>query len=257
MATRWSPGKNPTLGGEWFPQPGHESQLREPVYAIFVMLEAVRLVQTDPKMSEDGPRQQSALVMLPSNHTAVIDDAVVFVEQNRNQRAYRYIIHDVFTGGAEPIDLFTMEFMEGLKSMLTKDGVIAINYAGDLRLRFASLVVQTVLSVFPACRLFREDVGPKEDTDTDFTNLVMFCRRAGGSFSFRQPTYADFLGSQARQYHLLPQHEVNRDLLLNRHRQGVIRKNNTQDLAKAQMNSALGHWKVMRSVLPDAVWENW
>ncbi|KAL8769379.1 MAG: hypothetical protein Q9209_004606 [Squamulea sp. 1 TL-2023] len=257
------------------------------------MLEAVRLVQTNAEMPEGDDGQQSALVIglgigttpsaliahginttvveidptvhdfatryfrLPPNHTAVIDDAVVFVEQNKHQRAYDYIIHDVFTGGAEPIDLFTMEFMEGVKGMLTKDGVIAINYAGDLRLRSASLVVQTVLSVFPTCRLFREDVGSEDDTETDFTNLVMFCRKAAGPFSFRQPTSADFLGSQARQYHLLPQHEVEPDLLVNRYSQDVIRRENTQDLANAQMNSALGHWKVMRSVLPDAVWENW
>ena len=54
------------LGGEWFPQPGHESQLCEPVYAIFVMLEAVRLVQsTDGTGSKQGveDRDKSALVM--------------------------------------------------------------------------------------------------------------------------------------------------------------------------------------------------
>ncbi|KAI4273911.1 MAG: hypothetical protein L6R38_006238, partial [Xanthoria sp. 2 TBL-2021] len=153
------------LGGEWFPQPGHESQLREPVYAIFVMLEAVRLVQSadgsgSKREVEEG--QKSALVIglgigttpsaliahgidttiieidptvhdfatryfnLPSNHTPIIEDAVVFVDRTKHQRKYDYIIHDVFTGGAEPIDLFTLEFLTGLKDMLTADGVIAI-----------------------------------------------------------------------------------------------------------------------------------
>ncbi|KAL8652570.1 MAG: hypothetical protein Q9226_004207 [Calogaya cf. arnoldii] len=54
------------LGGEWFPQLGHASQLREPVYAIFVMLEAVRLVQsTGGTESKQGveDRDKSALVM--------------------------------------------------------------------------------------------------------------------------------------------------------------------------------------------------
>lgn len=54
------------LGGEWFPQPGHESQLREPVYAIFVMLEAVRLVQSadgSGSKREVGEGQKSALVV--------------------------------------------------------------------------------------------------------------------------------------------------------------------------------------------------
>ena len=63
---------------------------------------------------------------LPSNHTPIIEDAIAFVERNRRKKKYEYIIHDVFTGGAEPIDLFTVEFLTGLKQMLTVDGVIAI-----------------------------------------------------------------------------------------------------------------------------------
>lgn len=51
------------LGGEWFPQPGHEHQLREPVYAIFVMLEAVRLIQPASGVQELQDRQENALIM--------------------------------------------------------------------------------------------------------------------------------------------------------------------------------------------------
>lgn len=137
------------------------------------------------------------------------------------------------------------------------------NYAGDLRLQTASMVIRTVLTVFPTCRLFREDAGPstakaeKTTLSTDFTNLVMFCQKAPGSFHFRRPTTADFLGSQARRYHLLPQHEVDPKSFSHRHGQDVVRKNNTHVLAEAQMRSAVGHWSVMRGVLPDAVWENW
>ena len=67
---------------------------------------------------------------LPTNHTAVIQDAVTFVDglQKTRQDAgrYDYIIHDVFTGGAEPLELFTKEFLEGLSYLLNSDGVIAI-----------------------------------------------------------------------------------------------------------------------------------
>lgn len=54
------------LGGEWFPQPGYETQLREPIYAIFVMLEAVRLVQLADNSGTheiNEHSQKSALVM--------------------------------------------------------------------------------------------------------------------------------------------------------------------------------------------------
>jgi len=66
---------------------------------------------------------------LPANHTAVIEDAVKFVKKATSKPVppkYDYIVHDVFTGGAEPIELFTVEFLEGLKSLLKNDGVIAI-----------------------------------------------------------------------------------------------------------------------------------
>lgn len=65
---------------------------------------------------------------LPSNHTAVIQDAISWSQSNKDDlhEYYDYIIHDVFTGGAEPIPLFTEEFLAGLKHMLKPNGVIAI-----------------------------------------------------------------------------------------------------------------------------------
>lgn len=66
---------------------------------------------------------------LPANHTPIIEDAVTFVQKAQKEpepRRYDYIVHDVFTGGAEPVELFTLEFMQGLNSLLKDDGVIAI-----------------------------------------------------------------------------------------------------------------------------------
>lgn len=64
---------------------------------------------------------------LPSNHQSVIEDALVYVEHAaKNQYSYDYIIHDVFTGGAEPAELFTVEFISGLRQLLKPGGVIAI-----------------------------------------------------------------------------------------------------------------------------------
>jgi spermidine synthase len=65
---------------------------------------------------------------LPSNHTPVIQDAVKYVKTavSSNPPQYDYIIHDVFTGGAEPAELFTYEFLSNLNSLLKEDGVIAI-----------------------------------------------------------------------------------------------------------------------------------
>lgn len=67
---------------------------------------------------------------LPSRHSSIIEDAAVFIDRSEaagvERQLYDYIIHDVFTGGAEPIELFTAEFLQGLSNMLTAEGVIAI-----------------------------------------------------------------------------------------------------------------------------------
>lgn len=66
---------------------------------------------------------------LPSNHVAVIEDATKFVkraQKSPSTHQYDYIIHDVFTGGAEPAELFTLEFLRDLSSLLKDNGVIAI-----------------------------------------------------------------------------------------------------------------------------------
>jgi Spermine/spermidine synthase domain len=171
------------LGGEWRlpPQKGtRPPRAQEPIYAIFAMLEAVRLVETDDEQPRRPDSESSALNIglgigtapgaliahginttvveldpvvydfavkyfeLPSNHTKLIGDAVHLVEDARARASdtkYDYIIHDVFTGGAEPVELFTQEFLSGLEYLLKKDGVIAI-----VRLMFFRLLVQlTVL----------------------------------------------------------------------------------------------------------------
>lgn len=75
-------------------------------------------------------RYASEYFRLPTNHTAVIKDAIAFVDEvgevETERSKYDYIIHDVFTGGAEPAALFTLEFLEGLSLLLKPDGVIAI-----------------------------------------------------------------------------------------------------------------------------------
>ena len=76
---------------------------------------------------------------LPQNHTAVIQNAVAFVDEAMDRliddtagnkasdtKQYDFIVHDVFTGGAEPMDLFTFEFLDNLHKLLKPGGAIAI-----------------------------------------------------------------------------------------------------------------------------------
>lgn len=65
---------------------------------------------------------------LPPNHTAVIEDVLAWSQRNvlTLHEHYDYIVHDVFTGGAEPVDLFTDTFLRRLEQMLKPSGVIVI-----------------------------------------------------------------------------------------------------------------------------------
>ncbi|KAI1498808.1 S-adenosyl-L-methionine-dependent methyltransferase [Biscogniauxia marginata] len=286
------------LGGEWTKL--ERKVVGEPIYSVFTQLEAVRLVEIPGKAPDDEAKAlniglgigttPSALIAhgidttiveidpvvydfakkyfaLPSNHTAVIQDVVSWSQLNAPNlhEHYDYIVHDVFTGGAEPIALFTDEFLEGLKHMLKANGVIAINYAGDFTLPPLSIVVNTVKEVFPSCRVFREGAPPSEEKleeeGRDFDNVIIFCTKSssGGkeAITFRKPVEADYLQSLARKAYLLPQHEVPDSAFSTHDEVGILRANETEKLAKWHDQSALGHWAVMRTVLPKEIWQLW
>ncbi|RYP86130.1 hypothetical protein DL769_000808 [Monosporascus sp. CRB-8-3] len=282
------------LGGEW--TKFKKVRVGEPIYSVFTQLEAVRLVDVPDRVPDNEAKAlniglgigttPSALIAhgidttiieidpivydfakkyfgLPSNHTAEITDAVQWTHKNMMEQAstYDYIIHDVFTGGAEPIDLFTQEFLMSLHALLKPNGVVAINYAGDFTLPPLSIVVNTVRSVFPSCRIFRESPRPSEEeveeNGRDFDNVIMFCVKTDHEIAFRKVREADYLQSLARKAYLLPKHEVHDSALLRGNDIGILRKNETEKLAKWHTQSARGHWAVMRHVLPEHIWESW
>jgi hypothetical protein len=303
------------LGGEWLVTPDSYKKgqrQKESIFAVFVLLEAVRLVE-DPELEpiKSVPRaldvkpipdsEKSALVIglgigtapnaliahglnttiveldpvvhkyateyfgLSPNHTAVISDAVRFVADKSvsNPKSYNYIIHDVFTGGAEPVYLFTTEFMQGLYNLLTDDGAVAINYAGDLTLGSTKLVLNTIHAVFPACRLFRDSPPPDDhkEGDSDFINMVIFCvkndnGRGKKAVGFRKSTRKDWLGSIARRNFLQPKEEL--EVQFDYEEGGeVMGKADVAVLESYHEEGAVSHWKIMRSVLPAGVWEMW
>ena len=278
------------LGGEWnMPRrKGVDRKVGEPIYTVFVMLEAVRLVQPAPSSPQKtalniglgvgtAPRAlihhgiNTTIMELdpvvhefaikyfnfPHSHSHHIGDAVHAVRRANSQaNSYDYIIHDVFTGGAEPAELFTIEFFSEIHKLLKSDGVVAINYASDLAMPASSLIYRTITSTFPSCRVFREDEAPAPGVKPqDFTNMVFFCRKSNMPVTFRKPREADFLGSGARREYLVPRHEIKPEEFVGNG--DVLRSGKTKQLEKWQAQSALGHWRVMRTVLPDAVWENW
>ncbi|KAF2424479.1 spermine/spermidine synthase family protein [Tothia fuscella] len=290
------------LGGEWLVTPERKARGgqtgRETIYSVFTMLESVRLVEgaslkpdseknalfiglgigtsptafikhginttiveLDPVVHEFAMKYFE----LPSNHTYAIEDAIGFVstESVDHPQSYDYIIHDVFTGGAEPTALFTIEFLEGLEKMLKDDGVIAINYAGDMTLPPPQIILHTIKYVFPTCRVFRDT--PESDTDPNalFVNLVVFCTKSPNvPLTFRKAVSADHLGSLSRREFIPPDPALEvimpevRDEKM-RTKDYVLRSGNEGIIEKYHRQAAVRHWGIMRTVLPDAIWENW
>lgn len=82
------------------------------------------VVEIDPVVHQFAAKY----FQLPSNHTPVIADAVTYTDVlvNKTDSQFDYIVHDVFTGGAEPVPLFTLEFLQNLHTLLKPNGVVAI-----------------------------------------------------------------------------------------------------------------------------------
>lgn len=297
------------LGGEWLVTPEAYSKGQhqpESIFAVFVLLEAVRLVEPIPLslVPVKDESEKAALVIglgigtapnaliahninttiveldpvvhhyatkyfnLSPEHTAIIMDAAIYVEwkARTTPESYDYIIHDVFTGGAEPVFLFTREFMQGLKALLRDDGVVAINYAGDLSLGSTKLVLNTIHAVFPACRLFRDTPAPSslKEGEPDFINMVIFCvkndyGKGKAAINFREPTKKDMLGSIARQNFLFPreENEVQYEFVNEEHGGRTMGAADVGELEKFHEQGAVSHWKIMRTVVPPGVWEMW
>ncbi|KAI6246560.1 Polyamine aminopropyltransferase [Erysiphe necator] len=284
------------LGGEWLLN-NRFQRVAEPIYGVFVMLEAIRLVELkDPILDSEATAYvvglgigttPSALIehginttiveidpvvydfaqkyfSLPSNHQSIIADAVSYTaELVQKGQKYDYIVHDVFTGGAEPLELFTVEFIQDLSAILKPGGVIAINYAGDLSIPVARIVIKTIRSIFPTCRIFRETEKSSASLVAngdghDFTNMVIFCTNAANEIIFREPINNDYLGSAAREQFLLPKHEVDESIFAEQETDGdLLKMNDTERFQDWQRKNSLGHWSLMRTVLPPIVWEMW
>ncbi|KAH7161417.1 S-adenosyl-L-methionine-dependent methyltransferase [Dactylonectria macrodidyma] len=281
------------LGGEWVRYKG--PIISEPIYGVFVMLEAVRLVKREVPVVDS---EASALVVglgigttpsafvthginttvveidpvvhefaakhfdLRENNPPVIADAVSYTAKlaNESTTKFDYIVHDVFTGGAEPADLFTLEFFEGLDALLKDGGSIAINYAGDFGAPTPKMIIRTITKVFPSCRVFRE--APRveatvEAWGSDFINMVIFCQKTPGDLTFRQPVRGDLMESRSRHVFLEPRHEINPTEWLEGDDKSLLTKNNTAKVTKMHQKSATGHWSIMRTVIPPHIWEMW
>ncbi|EGG10495.1 uncharacterized protein MELLADRAFT_93485 [Melampsora larici-populina 98AG31] len=179
---------------------------------------------------------------------------------------FDYVIHDVFTGGMVPADLFVKSFWIDLKKVLKIDGVLVINFAGLPSSRAGLMVLLTIFDVFSFCRTFSEkDFRDQNPEELEFQNLVFFCKMNEVP-EFRPVTKSDVLNSNHKFWILnrLMNHELTEVMssILLKHqdlKEEMVLKEpkDSIKLKLAQIPSALNHWNVMRELLDEKTWENY
>jgi spermidine synthase len=210
----------------------------------------------DPKVYEYAEKY----FHLPE-HNVIIDDAESWVSTYAKAKpeSFDYVIHDVFTGGAEPTNLFTLEFLKDLSALLKEDGVIAINYAGDITQPPVKVVLNTIKKVFPTCRAYRDTAPYVEE---NFLNMVVYCTKLSTPIEWRLTTNEDYLGSMARREFMPPDEGYELDLPkiignVAYEPYHILTRANETVIGDFRIKSALRHWEIMRTVLPPLVWELW
>ncbi len=92
---------------------------------------------------------------------------------------------------------------------------------------------------------------------------VFFCTPSSEPLQFRKAKDSDFLGSYLRQHVLLRINEREGDIstigddLSVEQREKFILKEIANPLVDWQQKEAIEHWKIMRSVLPNDIWETY
>ncbi|KAI0036731.1 hypothetical protein K488DRAFT_75740 [Vararia minispora EC-137] len=229
---------------------------------------ATTIVEIDPAVY-NASRQYFGLPE-PAPEILFLSDARrVVLEKARERRVeakgdlYDYVIHDLFSGGAVPGHLFTLEFWEDLKTIMNPDGIVAVNYAGSVGTEVSRAVFLTLQRSFGQCRVFHDSMKPipEHEIQGDFRNLVFFCSPSTKPIIFRQAIQADYLGSHLRANvlaHLDSTREVRAEVITGDIRgqeyEKWIIKDAANKLNEWQKPSALEHWKLMRNVLPDVFW---
>ncbi|KZT29235.1 hypothetical protein NEOLEDRAFT_1127909 [Neolentinus lepideus HHB14362 ss-1] len=179
------------------------------------------------------------------------------------RQLYDIVIHDCFSGGGVPAQIFTMEFWDGLKKLMKPDGVVAVNFAGKLTGKPSRAILATLERSFKTCRAFHDSMSEvsEKQMKTEFLNIVFFCTPSSEPLTFREPIARDYHHSYLREHVFTTPREIDLALI----KEGVsvedeaeyVLTDKKNKLEKWQEEGALEHWKVMREVLPDIFWETY
>lgn len=184
-----------------------------------------------------------------------VKDAGAFLEGARGKgKKYDYVIHDVFTGGAVPADLFAMATWRAVRDVLNDDGVVAVNFVGALdeppntqATAAVALVYDRLEKMFGHVRVFSDGHGTRTH------NLVFFASPVAERVMFREYAEEDLMKSGVRKNALdeFQKHEVPREKL----GKGVEDVEGSDwVLHMGQWDTCKAHLELMKSIHPKELW---
>ncbi|KAJ3028566.1 hypothetical protein HDV00_010177 [Rhizophlyctis rosea] len=226
---------------------------------------SVDIVELDPAVYEFAQKYFDC----PPGDSHYIGDGRFYVDHVANDSSYDWVLHDVFTGGVVPGNLFTLEAMRSVRRVLKEDGVLAMNFVGQLDSNSTEAVVNTLKAVFTHIVAYRE-LPPASAPPERITNLVFYASNA--PIKFRAPTQKDlrsgppgnmypkmwenFASYRVKDADIKGMVEVEEEL-----EEGAVAKNKTMirdgfnPLGGMQVDNARIHWEIMRELFKGEMWE--
>ncbi|KZT36233.1 hypothetical protein SISSUDRAFT_1050166 [Sistotremastrum suecicum HHB10207 ss-3] len=132
---------------------------------------------------------------------------------------FDYVIHDVFSGGSVPGHLFTVEFWRDVRELMRDDGILAVNFAGEVGSNASKAILTTLLSIFSPqdgtskgrCKAYHDahepiftPPPPTAPSSESFINMVFFCTPTsnadGKGMETRKVRYSDVKESPLREW---------------------------------------------------------
>ncbi|KAJ2312911.1 hypothetical protein IWW52_004724 [Coemansia sp. RSA 2704] len=211
----------------------------------------VDVVEIDPAVHEAAVK----FFKLPKKLNAVhIMDGRRFIDE-APASTYDYIIHDVFTGGSVPPSLFSQSAVSQLRRILSRDGVLAMNYVGvPSDRRTLSHVARTIGTAFPHVRCFVEAT---EDMDR-MANMMFFASAEPLAFDIT-PDLLRLIGRDTIRARVLGE-MLRYELDISSFVADAELRPITDDwnpLSEWQVGTAIEHWHAMRRLLPTGFWLNY
>ncbi|KAJ1339687.1 hypothetical protein BSLG_005720 [Batrachochytrium salamandrivorans] len=189
---------------------------------------------------------------LSTSCLAHIGDGRHFIDHVATPASYDYVLHDVFTGGVVPGNLFTIEAVTAIKRILKPNGIMALNYIGSIQGNATQAVLATLLAVFPHIQGYVESREAMEVSDAMY-NMVLFASQTPIEFSEATAQDMQVGGIYAQMLARFKQLRLP-DTMVNKKDDLKAITDRYNPLATLQADSALQHWKVMRQLFSVKFW---